>query len=737
MKSKKTPKAKPKKQRETRDPIARRFEKFRRLSSRSSWTDKQAREQVRENDALYGLHLAAELLARRGAPSLESGVLRQAWDMVADGRRPPALGPSGQLDLDALRDGWRQLLAGGYVEQAGQEAQGPTFRRTDKVLPFRVSGSRVVHDPAEVAAEAVALGADMEQAEHDIPRGLAEQLARDHLARDPTAYDAPALQRDLLSGRFQPAQVQLPRAPAVPARMPAPPTPQAAGEPRREVRAVRSALERRVERVAAQAQRLAEGHASRRGTLVAALRKAARAKPTPANTRRLAAGRARLRDMDRQHRVRLRELAKSGACPPMPRARCKDSCGLKLEGSFCAGDAPLVLPSPDGPPRRVKARYCLTSASRLVASHDPITWIPRPDYPRDTQERRYESDPAEQLKIVRISEKLDPTIILSDSASGLDGPPVVTAEGWVAGGNGRTMGVQRAYRTGHGAGFRSALRERAKTFGLKPEDVDRYEDPIVVRVVEVDERALPRLVRDLNQQTTQAMDRSAEAVSAARVMTPAVLDALSEGLGEMEELADFLASPRSKPLVRALEAAGVVTSANRNRLLTPTGLLSEDGRALVISQLAAALVQDAATLDAIGGQVRGALARSAPWWIAASASPGYDVRRAFTLAAKDLVSMRRDDLTLQQYRRRVGMFEDIATSGDPLAAEALDVLVAAGARPIVMTRIARAYRRISRALSSAPLLLASDPIDEAVMEAQQNKKPLAPEEALRLALKYG
>lgn len=547
--------------------------------------------------------------------------------------------------------------------------------------------------------------------------------------RGPSSVDVwppppPAQQRDI-GGRFGPAQ-----APLV---LPAPPaTTGRRKTAEHEAEKVRRALHARTARVAERARRLAEAHLKRREAAVVKLRELARRDETPALVRRIAEGKRRLAKQDREHRARLRELARAGGCPSTPRRRCKKACALRLEGSWCAGDAPLVLPS--GP---VRARYCLTSAARLIASHDPITWIPRPDYPPDTQERRYEVDPAEQLKIVQISEHMRPEVIVSDSASGLDGPPVVTAEGLVAGGNGRTMAIQRAYRSGHGATLRRYLREHAATFGLRPEDVDRFEDPILVRVVEVDLRALPRLVRDLNQPLTQAMDATAEAVSAARVLPQAALDALAAGIGDDTELAAYLGSPRSLPLVRALEAGGVVTPANRNRLLTPAGLLSEDGRRLVTAQLAAALVPDAGTLEALG-QLRGSLARSAPWWLAASAVPGYDVRRAFTLAARDLRRMRAEDLSIRQLRQGLELFggEASRTAGDRLAEVALEMFDDVGAKPIVFTRIARTYRRMADALGSAPLLVADDLVDELVLSVQRGGAPASAADLLYVAWKF-
>lgn len=294
------------------------------------------------------------------------------------------------------------------------------------------------------------------------------------------------------------------------------------------------------------------------------------------------------------------------------------------------------------------------------------------------------------------------------------------------------MGIQRAYRIGKGDVFRHYLRQNASIFGLRPEDIDAYKEPIVVRVVDVVDGALPRLVRDLNQSTTQSMDATAEAVSAARVMPAAALEAIANGLGEDEDLSEFLASNRSKPLIAALTSSGVITSANRGRLLNHQGLLSEDGRRLVIAQLAAALVQDAATLEDLG-QLRQSLARSAPWWLAASATGNYDVRRAFTKAAKDLRDVRRSGMTLATWHRQSGLFSKPHTDGDPLAQAALELMDAVGSKPVIFSKIARRYRQLASALGSAPLLLAADDLDQMTIDAQNSGRLPPPEVALKAA----
>jgi hypothetical protein len=83
----------------------------------------------------------------------------------------------------------------------------------------------------------------------------------------------------------------------------------------------------------------------------------------------------------------------------------------------------------------------LVSADSLVPSHDPVTFDPRPDYPDATQERRYERDVGEKLKVADIAQNMQPGLIANTNAGAVDGTPIATPDGVVLSGNGRAMGT--------------------------------------------------------------------------------------------------------------------------------------------------------------------------------------------------------------------------------------------------------------------------------------------------------
>jgi hypothetical protein len=122
------------------------------------------------------------------------------------------------------------------------------------------------------------------------------------------------------------------------------------------------------------------------------------------------------------------------------------------------------------------ARYCLTSADRLIPSHDARRgFVKRDDYPDDVQEREYHRDKREQLKVLSTAQNLIPELIFNGAPGAIDGLPVVTPQGVVLGGNGRTQALQLHYHQGGTA--RDYLLDHAGQFGFSREQSPSWPIP--------------------------------------------------------------------------------------------------------------------------------------------------------------------------------------------------------------------------------------------------------------------
>lgn len=412
----------------------------------------------------------------------------------------------------------------------------------------------------------------------------------------------------------------------------------------------------------------------------------------------------------------------ASSCPPdMP------ACGLGLLGGTCTVPAPLLLPSAQGAPQPQPARFCLAEARRLIASHDPTRgFVPRVDYPADVQERRYERDKGEQLKVLQIAQNMRPELMFNAAPSAIDGPPVVTETGYVLGGNGRTMGLQLHYHQG-GTAARAYLIDHAQDFGFQPAQIEALREPVVVRVVPTDgsQRQLQELVRVLNVPLTQVLDVRSESVAEARRLSVDALSILAAAFDGDETLNDYLASRASKPFTDALRRAGILTDRNTGRYLGPAGGYTEDGKVFVERLLVAALIPDATLLDQLGAEARQTLARGAPWLLTAASYGGdaWDVRSVLRAAAQDFLHMRALGLrSPEDYLRQEGMFAEAepVVKRHALGPLLLHVLAQLMGKPLKFSWFARAYAGAARQHPEG-------------QEALFPREVLTPEQALRQA----
>lgn len=415
------------------------------------------------------------------------------------------------------------------------------------------------------------------------------------------------------------------------------------------------------------------------------------------------------RDEHRQDIERLRLLIAGGVPKKPKRARAprgascpprNPSCSLGLLGGACGLPASLVLAASQGSPIPRSARYCLASAARLLPSHNPLRgFAPNADYPADVQERAYDRDKGEQLKVISAAQNLLPALIFNTAPGVIDGLPVVTNDGIVLGGNGRTQALQLHYANG-GTEARDYLTDHAREFGFSRKQIETVPDPVIVRVIETPKpgardyrRTLQELVRLLNVPLTKALDVQSESVAEARRLSDEILDLLAVAFQEDIGLSEYLASNTSRPLISALRRAGIVTDRNAIKLLSVDGLLSADGRQLVERILTAALVPDAQLLERLGPQIRGSLARSAPFVLAAASYGGdWDLRAPLVAALRDLAALRvQGARTVDQFLRQQVMGERPHVADDAIGQSLLRLLHTAGSAPLKLSAIFRKF----------------------------------------------
>lgn len=393
-----------------------------------------------------------------------------------------------------------------------------------------------------------------------------------------------------------------------------------------------------------------------------------------------------------------------------PAEACEGAgCEYALQGGKCSVKAPLVVGAKEGGVFSAPARFCLIELDKLKPSHNSLRSYSRtPGYPIAAQERDYEHERGEQAKVQTIADNYEPSLVFNNAPGAIDGLPVANEQGVVLGGNGRTMATALVYG-GHAKNatadtIKKYLKAHIREFGFTEKQLAEFNKPMIVRTVRTgtdDAQELAQWSRRLNQSMSQALNPTLIAVSRARFLDP---DALSElaSLPDDETINAWLSSNASRGFVRSLEKSGVIDTRNSPTFLLPGGLLSPAGRDLVQDLLVAVLIPDADLIKALGPGTTATLAKSAPYLAQLAALKQYNVLPEFTLALRDLVSLRAQGFTdVPRFLEQRGMFGvDSKVRGNPIAEVWLFILLELQASPAKLAKLARYYLGLAKAPSS-------------------------------------
>jgi hypothetical protein len=401
----------------------------------------------------------------------------------------------------------------------------------------------------------------------------------------------------------------------------------------------------------------------------------------------------------------------------------------------------------DGNPTPQRARYRLIEADAAIASHDPIKgFAVRKDYPEGVQERSYHRDKAEQEKVRRNAQGLKPAYIVNTNPDAVNGPPVMTRDGIVLGGNSRTMSLQLAYHAHPDVaqGYRDYLREHAHEFGLAHTDLDGFKAPILVREVDVEDQGkanLGVLVRRYNESFTQGMDPRVDQVARGRMVTQGMLDSVASGMGRTNAageplygtLKEFLGSSDGMRFVSDLsssrEGKAIIDRRNRSQYVGKDGKLNEDGKTFVERVLVGHVIPDPDLLSDMLPKHVSAIAGAVPHVVSAAAN-GHDVKAALKTALDAYSYMRRKDLSnVGEYERDSGGFASLGVAGfeqkpklDAISKGLLGVLVDRIDKPVQLAGFFREFAKQARANPAGQANLLGESADTATLLDQAARR---------------
>ena len=313
----------------------------------------------------------------------------------------------------------------------------------------------------------------------------------------------------------------------------------------------------------------------------------------------------------------------------------------------------------------IKGRYMLVPASAPTASHDALNgYAPSAGFPtnergQNINDRDYHSDKAAQAETDRIARVY--------GGQAVNDTPVVSPEGIVYSGNGRTMASQLAAANGTDTAYMEALRSNAAQFGLTPEQVDNIPN---ARVVFVTDEVLPYTTETFakfNQQEKKTQSSTERAVSKSKSLKDKSIARILSIIDSYDTLQSFFSSPKAcADMLSVLQQDGVITEAEVAGLTELNSnnetILSATGRDLVTDVVLGATFSEQ-TLRQMGGDkaLKQSVLRALPSIIENRQLKEYALNNELENAISLLYEARKAKMSLEQFLQTTDMFEGSPT----------------------------------------------------------------------------
>jgi hypothetical protein len=231
---------------------------------------------------------------------------------------------------------------------------------------------------------------------------------------------------------------------------------------------------------------------------------------------------------------------------------------------------------------KIRGHYEIVPAESLTPSHDVNNGYKKSEgFPTDTEgrtvnDRDYEHDKAAQQNTDQIARKYN--------GMAIEQVPVVSDEGIVYDGNGRTMAGQKAAKEGTDGEYINDLLENAENFGFTREQIEQsgIEHP---RLVLVTDERLPydtATFSKFNRNEKKTQSNTEQAVAKAKTLTSDEVGAIVaeiEGNGSLD--AFFNNSKAINDLVKTLVDKGIIGQNEVAQMMDSPERLSAQGREYV------------------------------------------------------------------------------------------------------------------------------------------------------------
>ena len=278
--------------------------------------------------------------------------------------------------------------------------------------------------------------------------------------------------------------------------------------------------------------------------------------------------RAQAEERERQQQVLQKEAeeAARGAHRVAPAIRERWDNAPKIDG------VPNEIVLPNG--EKVSGHYVLTESGAASASHNATAEFAKTDgFPTDengqsVNDRDYERDKDAQRVTRQIASAYD--------SRALQTPVVVSQDGVVLSGNGRTMAGELAAANNSDGAYIDYLRHYPQQYGFTPEQVSSMQHPRVVFVPDMEMPYNAETFAKFNQQEMKGQSKTEQAVKLGKVVDDTTFSRITRSINSYDTLGEFYADTHAtREAVKELQRAGVVSHAQVAELFDGEGLSAQ------------------------------------------------------------------------------------------------------------------------------------------------------------------
>ncbi len=282
-----------------------------------------------------------------------------------------------------------------------------------------------------------------------------------------------------------------------------------------------------------------------------------------------------------------------------------------------------------GTPATYPAKYAIREAADVKPSHNPFSFGKNPEF-EHANDRDYESA-GNAARVVEQAQNFNPDYLTTDSPTAEHGAPVIDKGGNVLGGNSRAMTLARVYEAGgeRADAYRKALADKAESLGIKPDELARFKNPVLVRELSGAHDA-QKAITDFNKKGAAELNPEERAVSDGKRMSKETIADLAGRMGESVEggtLAEALRGEDGAQVINKLVKDGVITQQESNGMVDDRGHLTPEVKSRIAKALVGRLFNSPAEFRQAPPALRGKLERIAPQVLRVEGRKGWELTR--------------------------------------------------------------------------------------------------------------